>query len=50
MVVEPQSGDYFLDKDEKLACEKADEKHPDAECLIFCINETGACDYDNRKV
>jgi hypothetical protein len=44
MVVEPQSGDYFLDKDEKVACEKADEKHPDAECLIFCINETGACD------
>jgi hypothetical protein len=44
MVVEPQSGDYFLDNDEKVACKKADEKHPDAECLIFCINETGACD------
>jgi hypothetical protein len=44
MVIEPESGDYFIDKDEKAASQKADEKYPEAQCVIFCINETGSCE------
>lgn len=43
MVIEPESGDYFIDKDDKVAEQKADEKYPDARCVVYCINETGAC-------
>ena len=43
MVIEPESGDYFIDEDEKVAAQKAHEKYPDRRCVIFCINETGAC-------
>ena len=43
MVIEPESGDYFIDEDEKVASQKAHEKYPDRRCVIFCINETGAC-------
>lgn len=44
MVIEPESGDYFIDKDQNVAQQKADEKHPHAQGVIFCINETGACE------
>ncbi|MBD2546211.1 hypothetical protein [Planktothricoides raciborskii] len=44
MAIEPKSGDYFIDKDDKVVSQKAHEKHPNAQCIIFCINETGACD------
>ena len=44
MAIEPETGEYFLDKDEKLASQKAHEKHPDSQCIMFCINETGACE------
>ena len=43
MVIEPESGDYFIDKDDNVAEQKADEKYPDARCVVYCINETGAC-------
>ena len=43
MVIEPESGDYFIDKDDEVAIQKADEKYPDAQCVVYCINETGAC-------
>lgn len=43
MVIEPESEDYFIDADEIEAERKAREKHPDADCLILCINETGVC-------
>jgi hypothetical protein len=43
MVIEPKSGDYFIDADEVEAEKKAQAKHPDALCLILCINETGVC-------
>ena len=43
MVIEPESGDYFIDKDDNVAEQKADEKYPEAPCVVYCINETGAC-------
>lgn len=43
MVIEPDSGDYFIDPDETVAREKAREKHPGKKRLIVRINETGAC-------
>jgi hypothetical protein len=43
MAIEPESGDYFIDEDEKVAAQKAHEKYPDTRCVILCINETGAC-------
>lgn len=42
MAIEPESGDYFIDEDEKVAAQKAHEKYPDVRCVIFGINETGA--------
>ncbi|HIK10113.1 MAG TPA: hypothetical protein IGS52_07580 [Oscillatoriaceae cyanobacterium M33_DOE_052] len=44
MVIEPESGDYFIDKDEDVAKQKADAKYPNCRGVIFCINETGACE------
>ena len=43
MVIEPESGEYFIDKDDKVAEQKADEKYPNARCVVYCVNETGAC-------
>ncbi|MBO1352212.1 MAG: hypothetical protein EBE86_034830 [Hormoscilla sp. GUM202] len=43
MLVEPNSGDYFIDPDEETAVQKARQKHPDAWLVTFRINETGAC-------
>jgi len=43
IVIEPDSGDYFIDPDKTVAKKKADEKHPEAMCLIKCLNETGCC-------
>ncbi|MFE1748235.1 hypothetical protein [Coleofasciculus sp. H7-2] len=39
--VEPDSGDYFIDKDEEVATQKAQEKHRNAKLYLFRINETG---------
>jgi C4-type Zn-finger protein len=43
MVIEPDSGDYFIDPDESVARQKAKEKHQGKKRLIVRINETGAC-------
>lgn len=43
MVIEPDSGDYFIDPNETVARQKASEKHHGKKRLILCINETGAC-------
>jgi hypothetical protein len=43
IVIEPDSGDYVIDPDEKVARDKAGEKHPEKMCLIMRINETGTC-------
>jgi hypothetical protein len=41
MTVEPESGDYFIDKDEMTAIKMSRQQHPDAPVFIFRINETG---------
>ena len=43
IVIEPDSGDYFIDPEETVATQKAHEKHPDKMCLIMRLNETGTC-------
>ncbi len=42
-IVEPNSGDYFIDIREESAVEKARQKHPESWLVTFRINETGAC-------
>lgn len=41
MAVEPESGDYFIDKDELAAINKSRQCYPNAPVFIFRINETG---------
>jgi hypothetical protein len=42
MVVEPDSGDYFIDRDEEVVMQKARQKYPGTIPLFFFrINETG---------
>ena len=43
IVIEPDSGDYFIDPDEEVAAQKARQKHPNKELGMFRLNETGAC-------
>lgn len=43
IIIEPDSGDYFIDPDEKVARAKAREKHPGKMRLVARINETGTC-------
>ncbi len=40
---EPESGDYFIDPDERAAYQKARTKYPQAKLGTFRLNETGAC-------
>ncbi|GAA6623758.1 hypothetical protein [Scytonema sp. NUACC26] len=41
MAVEPESGDYFIDKDEIVAMNMSRQKHPNHLFFLFRINETG---------
>ncbi|MEH1931147.1 hypothetical protein [Nostoc sp.] len=41
VAVEPESGDYFTDKDELAAINKSRQCYPNAPVFIFRINETG---------
>ncbi len=41
IAVEPESGDYFIDKDEIVAMQMSRQKHPNAPFYLFRINETG---------
>ncbi len=43
MVIEPNSGDYFIDPDEEAAIQKARQKYPCGMLGVHRINETGIC-------
>lgn len=43
IVIEPESGDYFIDPDETVARKKAGENHPNSKRLIRRINKTVTC-------
>jgi hypothetical protein len=43
MIIEPNSGDYFIDPDEEVAAGKARQKYPSGWLVTFRLNETGAC-------
>ncbi len=42
IAVEPNSGDYFIDSDQEIASQKAQQKHPNTIHCMFCLNESGA--------
>ena len=41
IVIEPNSGDYFIDQDQEVASKMAREKYPHLIHHIYGINETG---------
>ncbi len=43
IIIEPDSGEYFIDEDEKVALAKSRSQHPGKKCIIMRINETGTC-------
>ena len=43
IVIEPDSGDYFIDSNEDVARQKAREKYSDKMRLIMRLNERGTC-------
>ncbi len=43
VAVEPDSGEYFIDKDSAVASSQCRAKHPGKIPHIFRINETGVC-------
>ena len=43
IIIEPESGDYFIDPDSEVCFQKAKQKHPNAVIMEMCLNETGAC-------
>lgn len=43
VAVEPDSGEYFVDKDLEVASRVCRDKHPDKIHYAFRINETGVC-------
>ncbi|BCL35605.1 hypothetical protein [Nostoc sp. MS1] len=43
IVIEPNSGDYFIDVDDNVAEKQAREKYPTGWLVTFRLNETGAC-------
>ncbi|GAB1539842.1 hypothetical protein NUACC21_25090 [Scytonema sp. NUACC21] len=43
MAVEPDSGEYFVDKGLEVVSSKCREKHPSKAQYTFRINETGVC-------
>lgn len=43
IVIEPISGDYFIDPDEETAVQKARQKYPSGMVGIMRLNETGTC-------
>lgn len=42
IAIEPESGDYFIDKDIEVTHRKALNKYPDITHCVFCLNEHGA--------
>ena len=43
IIIEPNSGDYFIDPDEEVAFQKARQKYAIGWLVTFRINETGTC-------
>jgi hypothetical protein len=43
IIIEPESGDYFMDEDELVAFQKARENYPQHQFFFFRLNETGIC-------
>ena len=43
IIIEPDSGDYFIASNSEDCLQKAKQKHPTAMLLEMCLNETGAC-------
>jgi hypothetical protein len=43
IIIEPNSGDYFIDSDEEVAVQKARQKYPNGMIGIMRLNETGTC-------
>lgn len=43
MVIEPESGDYFIDSEQLVAYQKARQKYPQQLLGTFRLNETGVC-------
>lgn len=43
IVIEPESGDYFIEADETVARQKAHDKFARTRRVMMRINETGAC-------
>ncbi len=43
IIIEPNSGDYFIDTNEEVAIQKARQKHVRGMLGTFRLNETGAC-------
>ena len=43
IIIEGNSGDYFIDPDEEIAIQKARQKYPTGWLGILRLNETGAC-------
>lgn len=41
MIIEPNTGDYFVDLEEQVAVQKARQKHPTGRLGGFRLNETG---------
>ena len=43
IIIEPNSGDYFIALDEEVAMQKARQKYPSGMVGIMRLNETGTC-------
>lgn len=43
IIIEPESGEYFIDEDKNVALSQSRSKHPGKNCIIMRINETGTC-------
>ncbi len=43
IMIEPDSGDYFIDIDPEVAFQKAIDAHPQALIMEMRLNETGTC-------
>ena len=43
IAIEPDSEEYFLDRDDLVVAQIAHQKYPNAKLYVFRINETGVC-------
>jgi len=43
LIVEPNSGEYFIAQDEEVATQIAHQKYPNSKLHLFRISETGVC-------